>query len=188
VLNQVDLQTFFLKFPVIEIDKNLYMRELRMTDAPEYLEILSNPEVAQYLAEEDVPNNIQESVREIEYWGGLFNKRMGIFWAIAEKKSDKMIGTLGFSMWSVKNHRCEVMYDLHRKHWRKRIMSRAMTKAIEFAEKKMKVHRIEAKTMMHNNASMGLLEKFGFKREAILHKYRVIRGVPSDVTLYALVK
>jgi ribosomal-protein-alanine N-acetyltransferase len=52
----------------------------------------------------------------------------------------------------------------------------------------MNLHRIEARTMLHNVASIHLLKKIGFKQEGVLRGYRIIRGEPTDVTIFSLIK
>ena len=99
-----------------------------------------------------------------------------------------MIGTIGYNSWNFYNGRAEICYELMPEYWRRGIMTKCLTNALSLGFKKMHLHRIEAKCMVHNIASQGILNKMGFKREGILRHYRVIRGKPTDVCLYALLR
>lgn len=181
----VNLHKFFHKFPVIELG-DIRLRDLMLSDKQEYFEMMSDPEASQYLSDEDVPTSVTETEEEIKYWGGLFYRRQSIFWAIADAKTDKFIGTIGFNNWNFNNRRGEISYDLDSRYWRKGIMTKALTNVILFALKEMDLYRIEARTMLDNEPSRNLLSKIGFKQEGIQRGYRVIRGKPTDITLYSI--
>jgi ribosomal-protein-alanine N-acetyltransferase len=67
-------------------------------------------------------------------------------------------------------------------------MTKALNNVLMFAFNNMNVHRVEARTMLGNEASKRLLEKVEFKHEGILRGYRVIKEEPVDVHLYAVLK
>lgn len=182
----VNLHRFFSKFPVIELG-DIRLRDLMLTDKNEYFGMMSDPEASQYLSDEDVPTSVEETENEIKYWGGLFYRKQSIFWAIADSKTDKFIGTIGFNNWNFHNRRGEISYDLDSKYWRKGIMTKALTNVILFGFKEMGLYRIEARTMLDNEPSRKLLSKVGFKQEGVQRGYRVIRDVPTDITLYSVI-
>lgn len=167
---------------------SIKLRDLMLSDAERYLEMMQNPDVVQYLSDEDVPTDHEQTINEIKFWGGLFYRKMSVFWAIAESDSDKFMGTIGFNSWNISNRRAEISYDLMQEYWRNGIMSRALQNVIIFAFKQMNVYRIEARTMLGNEASKKLLEKVGFKHEGVMRGYRIIRGEPADVHIYSLIR
>ncbi len=181
------LQKFFSRFPVIELG-DIRLRELMLSDKEGYFEMMSDPENSQYLSDEDVPKTIEETEDEIKYWGGLYHRKQSIFWAIADSKTDAFMGTIGFNNWNFHNQRSEISYDLLKKYWRKGIMTRALRNTVIFGFKNMNIYRIEARTMLDNKPSQGLLEKVEFKHEGIQRAYRIIRAQPTDITLYSLTK
>jgi ribosomal-protein-alanine N-acetyltransferase len=180
-------QRFFSRFPILDLG-DIKLRELMLSDAELYLKMMSDPEVTQYLSDEDVPRTLEETYHEIKFWGSLFHRRHSIFWALAEKETDKFIGTIGFNNWNINNRRAEISYDLSRDYWRKGVMTKALNNVLMFAFNNMNVHRVEARTMLGNEASKRLLEKVEFKHEGILRGYRVIKEEPVDVHLYAVLK
>jgi ribosomal-protein-alanine N-acetyltransferase len=183
----VNLYSFFSKFPVIELGE-IRLRDLMLSDKEEYFTMMTDPEVVKYLSDEDVPNTIEAAVEEIKFWGGLFYRKQSVFWAIANSESDKFIGTVGYNSWNFYNRRAEISYDLMKDHWRKGIMTKALNNALIYGFKEMDLLRIEARTMLDNVPSQKILEKLGFKKEGVLRQYRVIRGEPTDVLLYSLIR
>lgn len=159
-----------------------------LKDKELYYEMMMDEEVVQYLSDEDIPDSIEETEKEIKFWGGLFYRKQSIFWAIADSQTDEFMGTIGYNSWNVYNGRAEISYDLIRRYWRQGIMSKALHNAIIFGFNKMQLQRIEARTMPDNIPSQKILEKLGFKKEGTLRNYRIIRGKPEDVVMYSLVK
>ena len=178
--------SFFSKFPVLDLG-DLVLRDLLLEDAKCYYEVLSDPNVGQFLSDEDVPNSVDKALEEVKFWGSLFFKKQSVFWAIAERDSNRLIGTIGFNSWNFNSHRAEISYDLASTHWRRGIMTKVLSAVLDFAYYKMCLNRIEAKTMTHNLASAGLLLKTGFQKEGVLKSYRKVRGAFIDVDLYSLI-
>ncbi len=183
----LNVYKFFSKFPVIDLG-SIRLRDLMLSDKEEYFAMMSDPEVVQYLSDEDIPTSVESAEQEIKFWGGLFYRKQSVFWAIADTSNDKFIGTIGYNSWNIHNCRAEISYDLMREHWRKGIMTKALNNALIFGFKNMGLERIEARTMLGNIPSQKILEKVGFKKEGILRNYRVIRGEPTDVLIYSLIR
>jgi ribosomal-protein-alanine N-acetyltransferase len=64
-------------------------------------------------------------------------------------------------------------------------MTAAVNAVIPFAFGTLKLHRVEAACIPGNAASIGLLEKTGFRREGLARQYLCIDGVWQDHLLYA---
>jgi [ribosomal protein S5]-alanine N-acetyltransferase len=183
----VNVYKFFSKFPTIDLG-SIRLRDLMLSDKEEYYAMMSDHEVVQYLSDEDIPTSVESAEQEIKFWGGLFYRKQSVFWALADTSNDKFIGTIGYNSWNIHNRRAEISYDLMRDHWRKGIMTKALNNALIFGFQQMDLMRIEARTMIGNIPSQKILEKVGFKKEATLRSYRMIRGEPTDVLLYSLVR
>lgn len=67
-------------------------------------------------------------------------------------------------------------------------MSRAVRAAIGFAFDALRLHRIEASCLPHNEASIRLLERSGFSREGFARAYLRINGVWQDHLLFGLLE
>jgi ribosomal-protein-alanine N-acetyltransferase len=67
-------------------------------------------------------------------------------------------------------------------------MSRAVRAATGFAFATLRLHRIEAACLPHNEASTRLLERNGFKKEGYARAYLRINGIWQDHLLFALLE
>ena len=67
-------------------------------------------------------------------------------------------------------------------------MAAAVRAVIGFAFDTLHLNRIEAACLPHNQASIRLLEKVGFRREGYARKYLCIDGRWQDHLLYGLVR
>jgi len=68
---------------------------------------------------------------------------------------------------------------------RKGYMTAAVRALIPFCFQTLRLHRLEAACIPANIASIGLLEKTGFKREGYARDYLCINGIWQDHLLYA---
>jgi ribosomal-protein-alanine N-acetyltransferase len=176
----------FEQFPVIDC-RSFVLREIvPRQDAESFYRYMTHPDVAQFISEEELPISLESSYTELTFWSQLFYRRLSIYWAIADKETNRMIGTCGFNIWTQVHHRVEISYDLSVEYWRKGIMTEALAQINRFAFKKMDVTRIQAFVVEHNVASIGLLEKLGFTKEAVAKRYHYLQGKSRDSYLYAL--
>jgi len=67
-------------------------------------------------------------------------------------------------------------------------MSRAVRAVSGFAFTVLRLHRIEAACLPHNEASVRLLERSGFRREGLARAYLRINGLWQDHILFALLE
>lgn len=67
-------------------------------------------------------------------------------------------------------------------------MTEALSLVIPFAFNELRLHRIEAACIPHNDRSIRLLEKAGFQREGLLRSYLKINGFWQDHLLFALIE
>jgi len=105
-------------------------------------------------------------------------------WALADSR-DALVGTCGFSQWSLPHGHAELVYDLSPEFWRLGLMSRAVDVVLDWAFRTAGFNRVHAFVMDTNEPSRSLLEKAGFMREGLLRQYRVAHGVPRDFFLYS---
>ena len=76
-------------------------------------------------------------------------------------------------------------YWVGRPFARKGYMTAAVRALIPFCFSALRLHRLEAACIPTNDASIGLLEKTGFKREGYARGYLCINGTWQDHLLYA---
>lgn len=173
-------------FPELKLDDDYYLREQRIEDTDAFFEYYGDPKVSEYILAK-TPKSTKDAREELEYCRKLFKFRHGIYWAIARKSDDRMIGAVGLYM-NNHHHRAEICYDLHKDYWRKGIMSRAMVKVMDHMFRYGGLHRIEAITVKENTSSIEILKKLGFNFEGSLANYRYYNNKPHDVEMYAITK
>ena len=170
-------------FPVLSINSELCLRQPMEADA-EALCAYYKDDIGKYILASD-PNTPIAAKSELQYSRNLFKTRRGIFWTIARKDNDEMIGTVGLYTNNF-HHRAELCYDLAKDHWRKGVMSDALRATLSYCFRTAGFMRIEAVTMLENDASMGILQKLGFEFDSIMKNYRYYEGSFYDVNMYSL--
>ncbi|NRB10035.1 MAG: GNAT family N-acetyltransferase [Rickettsiaceae bacterium] len=182
----MNIQYFFGEFPTIEIG-NIVLREIVIEDAEDYYNYMSCKEMDGFLTQDNRPENIEKSQEELKYWSSLFPNKRSIYWAIAKKSDNKMIGTAGFNLISFPHSRAEISYDLDPSYWGQGIMLRSIKAILKFADDGLGLVRVQATVITDNERSIKLLERTGFKKEGLLVKYEMVEGVHKDYFMYARV-
>lgn len=182
----MNVQPFFGPFPVIDLG-NIVLREISSLDAGNYLNYMSNPKMAGFLTKDNRPQTFDAAVEEVNYWGSLFPSKKSIYWAIALKETDELIGTAGFNLISFANSRAEISYDLNPDYWGKGYMLRSIKGILHFADNSLEIVRTQATVIVDNQRSINVLERCGFKQEGYLRKYEVVEGELKDYYMYARV-
>ena len=108
-----------------------------------------------------------------------------ISWAICQKKDPKVIGSIGFVRMKKDHHRAEVGYLLSTKHQGRGYMKEALTAVTDYGFKTMKLHSIEAVLDPNNKASLALLEKNKFRKEAHFKEDFFYNGKYMDSLVYS---
>ncbi len=171
-------------FPVLVINDQYVLREQSDDDTKPFFEYYAkDPEVTRYILA-TVPTSLEEAHAEIQYCRNLFYHKRGIYWTLARRDKNEIIGSVGLYI-NNHHHRAEICYDLAKAYWRQGIMDKVLRKVIDFAFEKLNIFRIEALTLKENTASIAILQKMGFDREGTLRKYRYFKDAARDVELFA---
>lgn len=159
------------------------LRPLRREDAPAWLAYLSDPRVIEHTSYPQPDVSFVDSMltRQLEGYASASSCR----WGLADG-GDRLVGTCGFSNWSVPHAHAELVYDLAPELWGRGLMHAAVRQVASWAFDTARFNRVHAYVMTSNVPSIRLLESLGFAREGTLRQYRIARGVPRDFHLYAL--
>lgn len=176
----------FSQFPYLPINDELILRDVQMIDAPEYYEYLNAPGVVEFIPDSCLPSSAEGAKKELQCLRDLHNRRRSVYWTIARREDNTMIGACGFEVWNRFHRRLEIAYDLNPAYWRRGIATQAISTIISYGFATMEAKRIEAYIKPDNTASAGLLTKLGFQKEATLRQYRYFKGDFIDIDLYAL--
>jgi ribosomal-protein-alanine N-acetyltransferase len=176
----VDLSTF----PTLSTPR-LLLRRITEEDTDRLLLLRSDPEVMRYL--DRAPAKSKEEVlaliRKIQ---GSLTLNEGITWGIALKDNPALIGTIGFWRIIPERYRAEIGYLLDPAFQGKGLMQEAMEAVIRHGFVTLKLHSVEADVNPENAASIRLLEKNNFVKEAYFKEYHYYNGKFLDTVIYTL--
>ena len=176
----------FNPFPVLETER-LLLRQFVIEDTPEFFTIRSSPKVMQYM--DSFPHQTHNESREmIIQMNDSFLERSGINWAIELLPKRKLIGYVGLWRIIYENVRAELGYSLHPDFWGKGYMKEAINEVLRFGFEEMHVHSIEASVNPENRASIGLLKKIGFTREAHFRENYYYNGEFVDSLIFCMIE
>lgn len=172
------------EFPVIETNQ-IRLRKLKVEDAPALKRYYSNENVYRYL-DWNGPETLERSYEIIDLWNKGYDQGWIIRFAIADKETDEIIGTIFLSEFEGK--RAEIGYELSEDYWRRGIMSEAIYEVLSLGFNQLGLVRIQAFVCAENVASAEVLKKFKFKEEGCLRQFEChsVTGKCKDMWVYGL--
>lgn len=177
----------FSNFPIYDFGTYKLRQIIAEKDAPFFFEYINQEEVSDFIGADNVPRNVDQAFRELQYWSSLFQMQRSYYWAIANE-NDEIIGTAGFNNISTQHLRGEISYDLDKNFWCRGIMTNVLFKILEFSFKDLGLVRIQATVGQHNTRSIKILENLNFKKEGELSKYERLKGKHYDFYMYAVTR
>ena len=123
------------------------------------------------LLDRPMTQTVEEAAQLIEKTFESQKQSTAIMWAMTLKNDPTMIGCICFVRIEAEHSRTEVGYLLHPEFHRQGLMSEALAQVIKFGFEELDFHKIMASTNSLNEASIGLLEKHEFTREAFYRQH-----------------
>ncbi|MCR4611318.1 MAG: GNAT family N-acetyltransferase [Lachnospiraceae bacterium] len=109
------------------------------------------------------------------------------FWIYRKEDPDNIIGTVCFRNIAKPIYSaCQVGYRMDKAFTGYGYCTEALRAGINIMFNDLGLHRIEAMVLPDNEASIAILRKLGFKKEALLREKLMIQGVWRDHFLYSL--
>ena len=179
------LRLHFFPFPELTTER-LLLKQITPDDAPALFELRSNKQVMQYI-DRPLAQTIDNAMALIKLITDALHSNDAITWGIFLKEQPaRLIGTIGF--WRIQKEHCraEIGYMLHPSLQGKGMMQEAMTKVLDYGFKTMNLHSVEANVNPSNEASIRLLERSGFVREAYFKENYFYNGQFLDSAIYSL--
>jgi ribosomal-protein-alanine N-acetyltransferase len=163
---------------------NYALTPLAFSDRADLLAHLSDPATVEHM--DIAPLSDLAGAEAIIDWAtGLATSGEGVRWAIRDRVG-AFVGTAGFNaLVRERGSRGEVAYDVVRARWRQGVMAEVLPAVLDHGFGALGLHRIEAMVTPGNTASIALLERHGFVREAVLRDYAFWKGRYWDQWLYA---
>lgn len=144
-------------FPILTTQR-LNLRQLTDNDIQEIFLLRSDALINKYL--DRAPSKTLEDA--LQFIGKIKSNSLS-YWGIAEKGSDKLVGTICLFDISEEDQTCEIGYELLTQHQGKGIMREAAQKVIEYATQTLGLKTIDAYTHKDNQSSSNLLKELKFK-------------------------
>jgi RimJ/RimL family protein N-acetyltransferase len=161
------------------------VRLLAESDLPALFEVNSDEAVTRLL-----PYATWTSPADADAWfkrmADLQGHGLALQLVVADKASDKAIGTCLLFRLEEGSRRAELGYVLGRAHWNRGLMQEALRALLDRAFGAMALRRLEAEVDVRNPASARLLQRLGFTREGLLRQRWVTKGEAKDMEIYGL--
>jgi RimJ/RimL family protein N-acetyltransferase len=173
-----------MQLPVIQL-KHAILRPWQCEDAEALVRHANNPRIASNLRDGfPYPYTLSDARRWLNMLGD--NKEDVILAIEVRGEAAGGIGLHGLK--DVYRYNGEIGYWLSEKHWGRGIMTDAVAAMVEYSFTKTIWLRLFACIYENNPPSMRVLEKNGFKHEAVHKKAVMKEGKLLDEHLYALLK
>lgn len=175
----------FSPFPVLETNR-LLLRNLVHDDVNDVFAIRGNAATMQYIPR-PIARTKGDALAVIDMITGFTARNEKLNWAVTEKGVDKLVGIIGYPNFKPESHRAEVGYVLNHEYLRRGIMYEALQAVLDYGFNVLQLHSIEAIIRTDNIASIQLVEKMGFVREALFRDYVYHNGRYWDEYVYSLI-
>lgn len=174
----------FLPFPQLQTNR-LFLRQITPADAPALFHLRSNPQVMQYL-DRPPAKTVDDALALIQLITDMLQQNEAITWGLFPKEGSPLSGTIGFWRIAKEHYRAEIGYLLHPSLQGKGLMQEAMNTVLAYGFSALQLHSVEANVNPDNTASIRLLERSGFVREAYFRESYFYNGRFLDSAVYSL--
>ena len=179
------IHEIFSKIPTFETER-LILRPMRMFDAFDMYEYARMPKTSEFLTWSPHPD-IEYTKNYLAFVISKYKSGEFYDWAIALKDEEsKMIGTCGFSRIDFSNNVGEIGYVINPDFHGNGYAHEAASKIIEFGFAKLDFHRIEAKFIVGNDASLNVMKKCGMTYEGTARGSMLIKGKYCDIGICSI--
>ena len=174
----------FKNIPTLKTER-LVLRKMERADLEDVFAYASDPKVPEFLLWSVHPNKgytkaylalLQKRYAQSEFydWGIEFDGHI--------------VGTVGFTSFSIEHGIGEVGYVLSSSVWGKGIASEALARIMEYGFCELGLNRIEARFMVENAKSETVLKRAGFTHEGVIRDGVYAKGKYRDVALYSILR
>ena len=185
-MRKEQIYQIFSHMPSME-SARLLLRPLHVLDAEDMYDYARREDVTTYLLWLPHPSISYTrdylSYIEERYLIGEFYD-----WAVVEKASGKMIGTCGFTRIDAPHNAAEIGYVLNPDFHGKGYGTEAAARVLRFGFEELSLHRIEAKFMQGNEASLRVMEKLGMHAEGYRRDGMLVKGAYRTIGICSILE
>ena len=170
---------------MVEIkSKNFKLRPFRDDDAHIFYLGINTPQI-----DRDTTIPMPWELDSVSWWIGFINDAatrtpLPELHFVIEIKGE-LAGSIGII--NIDGHKCEIGYWLKEAYAGKGIMTQVVKEVTDYGFSKLKLKRIFAPVLTHNQGSAAVLTKNGFVNEGTLRKFYLKHGKYVDAFCYAKV-
>ena len=174
----------FHPFPVLSTER-LLLRQITFDDADDLFILRADERLMRYI-DRPIAKTTEDALQLIQKIHDAWKINDGITWGISLRTDPKLIGTIGYWRIVKEHHRAEIGYLIALEQQSKGLMQEAMDVVLDYAFNEMQLHSIEANVNPSNVASVKLLERNRFIKEAHFKENYFFNGVFHDTFIYSL--
>lgn len=167
--------------------ERLLLRPMRITDADDMYRYARREDVTAYLLWSPHPAK-SYTENYLRYLQGRYALGEFYDWAIVEPSENRMIGTCGFTRIDFPHNCGEIGYVLNPEYHKKGYGTEAANRVLRFGFDELGLHRIEAKFMQGNAASLRVMEKLGMQFEGYRRDAMLVKGSYRTIGVCAVLR
>ncbi len=178
------LSSVFMNIPTLHTDR-LILRAMSPKDADDMYDYAHRANVTKYLLWSPHPSR-SYTADYLRYIRSRYALGEFYDWAVVEAASGKMIGTCGFTRFDPPHNSGEIGYVLNPDYHGKGFGTEAAERVLRFGFEELHLHRIEAKFMQGNQASLHVMEKLGMTLEGYRRDGMLVKGKYRTIGICSL--
>jgi ribosomal-protein-alanine N-acetyltransferase len=153
-----------MDFPRLETER-LILRAITPDDRFAIFENYSDPDVAEWFFDQAY-TQIEQADQVIQEFIEKTTEGKGLAWVIVLKEGSEFVGTCSYENFNA-DGQGEIGFDLAKEHWGHGYMSEALGAIITYGFAELGLVSIEAQTYSRNSRARQVLERLGFRVDAI---------------------
>jgi ribosomal-protein-alanine N-acetyltransferase len=164
---------------------NVTLREVRLSDAPSLLQMISTEEVSRFIS--PPPTTVAGFERFISWTQSERNAGRYICYGIVPAGCEEAIGLIQIRQLGGSMEIVEWGFALGSRFWGTGIFQTSARAVLAFTFAVLGTTRVEARSSIENGRGNGALQKLGATREGVLRKSFLRDGIYHDQVLWSIV-
>ena len=173
----------FSQMPTLKTER-LSLRPMHIIDAEDMYDYAKRADVTEYLLWSP-HTSISYTKDYLRYIQDRYSLGDFYDWAVVDKESGRgegrMIGTCGFTSFNCPHDSAEIGYVLNPDYQGRGLATEAVRRVLEFGFDELGLHRIEARFIQGNTASLRLMGRVGMTFEGYARESMRIKGRYADI-------
>lgn len=168
------ISRIFSRIPELSTPR-LILRRMRPGDEQDMYDYARRSDVTRYLLWSPHPD-IYYTRDYLRYLSTRYATGSFYDWGVVCKDGGHLIGTCGFTSFDAQHDAGEIGYVLHPEYWGQGYATEAVERVVRFGFDTLGLHRIEARFIEGNTASLRVMEKVGMQFEGYRREAMMIKG------------